>query len=309
MKKIAILGANGYIGKSLAFEFVNRKGGEKIYLFVREKEKISEFVKQIMGTSDISVHVYDEFVSFQYDAIINCIGIGNPSVLKENQSEIFRVTETIDNMITEYLKNNPNVFYINLSSGAAYGNHLKSFVSKDTETIIKLNDLTSSDYYSIAKINSEAKHRSLHQFNIVDIRVFAFFSRFFNLDSKFLISEIIQCVKDKKVFETSDDNIIRDYIGQEDLYNLINKIIEGGKVNNFYDVYSLGPVSKFELLDFFKEKYGLEYRIVEKNSADQSPTGYKKEYFSKNHKAEETGYKPQFSTLSWIESELKNLEI
>ena len=40
--------------------------------------------------------------------------------------------------------------------------------------------------YALSKINSEIKHRKLKHLNIIDLRLFSFFSRFMNLKSKFL---------------------------------------------------------------------------------------------------------------------------
>jgi hypothetical protein len=48
---------------------------------------------------------YDEFSGERYDAIINCIGIGDPAVLKIAKDQIFRLTEYYDNLILDNLKN------------------------------------------------------------------------------------------------------------------------------------------------------------------------------------------------------------
>lgn len=305
MKKIALLGATGYIGKSLLSEFFLEKNKYTLHLFSRSKSKLKSLTRIIPKGFTCEFHSYDEFQLFDYDVIINCTGIGDPSVLKKNPSAIFKVTEEIDTLIIEYLIKKPKTLYINLSSGAVYGDNFKRPLTNETDSILHINAMSMSEYYAIAKINSEAKHRSLINLNIVDLRVFAFFSSLVNADSSFLMSEIAYCIKNKKVFETNEDNIIRDYITSKDLFSLLQLVMKKGKLNDFFDVYSKKPVSKFELLDSLKNKYRLEYRVKEGTKTNISLL--KKVYYSKNKKAEILGYVPEFSSLKGIEYEIDKM--
>lgn len=302
MKKIALLGATGYIGKSLVSEFFLEKNKYNLHLFSRSKSNIKSLIRRASKDIICSTHTYDEFNSLDYDVIINCTGVGDPLVLKKNPSEIFKVTEEIDTLIINYLIKKPKTLYINLSSGAVYGDNFKRPLTNETDSILHINNMSTSEYYAIAKINSEAKHRSFSHLNIVDIRVFAFFSNLVNTDSSFLMSEVACCIKNKKVFETNEDNIIRDYSTSKDLFSLLQLVIKKRKLNDFFDVYSKESVSKFELLDFLKNKYGFEYRVKE-GSKTNIPL-LKKVYYSKNKKAESIGYVPEFSSLTGIEHEI-----
>lgn len=303
MKKIAILGVTGYIGKSLLAEFFLEKNNYKLFLFSRSKTKVKTLFNKTTDFSDISFHSYDEFSSFGYDVVINCTGIGDTLVFKKNVSDIFKVTEQIDNMIISYLEKKPKTVYINLSSGAVYGDNFNKPINEKTKTILNINNLKVSEYYSIAKINAEAKHRSMSNLNIVDLRVFAFFSRFVDINAGFLMSEVADCIKNKKVFQTNDTNIVRDYISASDLLSLIKLIIKKGKMNEFFDVYSLKPVSKFEILEFLEKKYGLKYKINDILSKDNKIIS-KNIYCSKNQKAKDLGYKPFYTSLKCIENEV-----
>ena len=83
-------------------------------------------------------------------------------------------------------------------------------------------------------------------------------------------------------------------------------IIKEKNINDVFDVYSAKPISKFEMLSYFKRKYGLKYKI-KKDPKLNSPTGSKNCYYSENKKAEKIGYKPKFSSLKGMDSEISNI--
>lgn len=303
MKKIAILGVTGYIGKSLFDEFLKEKGDYNFFLFSRSKSKVKTLFNKTEDFSNISIHSYDEFNFYDYDVVINSTGISDPDLLKKDVSSIFKVTEEMDNMIIGYLEKKQKTIYINLSSGAVYGDNFNKPINEKTKTILNINNIKISEYYSIAKINAEAKHRSMSNLNIVDLRVFAFFSRFVDVKAGFLMSEVVGCLKSKKVFQTNNINIVRDYISPGDLFSFIKLIIKKGKINDSFDVYSLKPISKFQLLSFLEKKYGLKYKISDISHKENKIIS-KNIYYSKNQKAKDLGYKPTHTSLECIENEI-----
>lgn len=298
MKKVAILGATGYIGRSLIPEFISSKSNYSLTLFSRAK---GDMYTSLRASKDsISIHTYDKFFEGKYDVILNCTGIGDPKKVKKNPSEIFFVTESIDALVIEYLEKHPKTLYINLSSGAVYGNVFMKEINEKTGISIS-SDL--KDTYSIAKINAEAKHRALKGYNIVDLRIFSFFSRFLDTNVNFLMSEIVHCLKTKKLFLTSNEDIMRDYITPKDLFSLLELVMKKRKINTFFDVYSKKPISKFELLSFLQKKYEFHYKVTTTGPAST----VKNNYYSKNKKAKSIGYTPSFSSLKGIEYELNQL--
>ena len=305
MKKIAILGASGHIAKSLIYNF--KKSGEyDLYLFARSTEKLDNFLKIINYDKKIEKIGLNDFTNKKYDAIINCIGIGDPKKLKDIGPEIFRLTEYYDNFILDYLKDNNSCIYINFSSGAAYGVDFSIPAENKKCCEININNICNKDNYGIVKLYSEAKHRSHGNFNIVDLRVFAFFSRFIDLNSKYFITELISCIKTKKELLTNNNNIVRDYVHPNDLFNLINTCINLRRINDVFDVYSLKPITKFEILDYFAENYGLIYKI-ETGIFGENATGIKDNYYSINIKAEDIGYVPNYSSKDCIIDEAKEI--
>jgi nucleoside-diphosphate-sugar epimerase len=246
-------------------------------------------------------------MKYQYDMIINCVGFGEPKNLKDAGYKIFSVTESFDNLAIEYLsKINTNTLYINFSSGAVFGKEFFCPASMDSTNNILVNNITDKDFYGIAKINSEAKHRSLNNFYIVDIRVYSYISRFINLTSNFFVTDLINALKDKTKLLTNESDMVRDYVVQDDVYCLIIKCFKKRYLNDSFDIYSKKPCTKFELLDYFKSKHGLDYEIKYSEQAN-SPTGNKSSYFTDNFKAEKIGYYPSYTSIEGIEKEIKYL--
>jgi len=303
MKKIAILGATGHIAKNLIYNF-NKSDKYNLYLFARSAEKLDNFLKIINYDKKIEKIDLSDFAGKKYDAIINCIGIGDPKKLKDAGPEIFRLTEYYDNFILDYLKNNNDCKYINFSSGAVYGRDFSSPANELKCCEININQMCDKDNYGIVKIYSEAKHRSYENLNIVDLRIFAFFSRFIDLNARYFITELISCIKIRKEFLTNNNNIVRDYVHPKDLFNLINICINIKKINDVFDVYSLKPITKFEILNYFTENYGLKYKI-EPGILGENITGIKDNYYSINKKAKKVGYKPVYSSMDCIVEQSK----
>ena len=298
--KIAILGATSHVAKWLIY-FLSRNKKHELFLFARNQEKTKEFLKSINSQSHN--YWFEEFNNFTYEVIINCVWFWNPSKLKEAWIDVFRVNERFDNIVIDYLYWNKDVLYINFSSWATYWTDFKEPVDEWSMLKIDINNLNVNQNYLISKLNSETKHRTLKEFNIVDLRLFSYFSRFIDLESGFLLTDIINAIKNKKTLITSQDDIIRDYISFEDLWNIIELLIKNKKNNICYDIYSLSPVKKFEILNFCKDKYGLDYKII--SETIQAPTWAKNIYYSKYHLLENLWYKPIYTSIENIKNELK----
>jgi nucleoside-diphosphate-sugar epimerase len=304
MKKIAIIGATSHIAKGLIYNFL-KVNQYQLILFARSSEKVMNFLKEIKQKNEVVIKLISEFGLENYDIIINCIGIGNPSKL-EAENDIFRLTEHFDNLVIDYIYKHQDSMYINFSSGAVYGSAFDSPVNEFSSTCINVNHILTEQHYCIAKLNSEAKHRSMQALNIIDLRIFGYFSHFIDLDTKYLLSEIILCIKSKKEFFTGATNIVRDYVHPLDLFSLIQQLITKSCCNDAFDVLSLHPVSKFEILDYFRTSYDLKYRIIE-NPVSVTATGNKNNYFSTNKKVFQTGYSPAFTSLEAIIKESKEI--
>lgn len=275
--KIAILGATSQIAKNLIFYFL-KNPQYKLFLFARNKKAVYDFIMTNDSLSFPLVLGLDEFLSGEYDAVINCIGIGDPSKLRAAGIELFRLTEYFDNLVIDYLSGHKNVTYINFSSGAVYGTAFDSGVTEDSMANIAVNKIAPTDFYRIAKLNSEAKHRALADRNIIDLRIFSFFSQFIDLDSGFLLCEMMRCTKTHSIFHTNKVDIVRDFIAPSDLYSLVELCLCQKRINCALDVNSAKPVLKSELLHLFSREFGLVVEVDDKIYS--STTGTKLAYYS-----------------------------
>lgn len=145
-------------------------------IFIRSESRKTDFLlfeNSIQGKTHL--REYKQFQDLDtYNVIINCIGVGNPGDLLRNPFSVFQITEQYDNIILRYIQNNPDSIYINLSSGAAYGSNFEKPATNTKLLNLNINNLSLKDYYGISKLNTEAKHRSLEKFKIVDLRIFGF---------------------------------------------------------------------------------------------------------------------------------------
>lgn len=304
--KIAILGATGHIAKNV-IAGLSKNANYELFLFARNRELLESFLKaEIADSNGIAIHSFETFLDLNYDAVINCVGIGDPSKLKKIGGAIFKLTEEFDNLALQLIQSNPKTLYINFSSGIAYGSNFNTPADQNKTAMININNISSTDYYTISKINTEAKHRSFSKFNIVDIRVFGFFSRYIDLKMPYFLNDIVNSLKCDKAFITGSHDMVRDYIHPEDLVALIERCIYTRTINDVFDVYSLEPISKFQMLEFFKKNYGLKVEI-ENETVLTSVTGLKSNYYSLNKKSDSIGYQPKHSSLDAITSEIKKM--
>ncbi len=299
-RRIAILGATGHIAQALLYHLREREDYE-FSLFARSPERLDGVLKRI-PFQPARKSGYEEFPGGDYDVVLNGTGIGDPRKLREAQTEIFQVTEKFDRLILEYLSRHPNTLTLNLSSGAVYGKEFFRPVDDTSVLPLEINRLGREDFYGIAKLYSEAKHRAFREWNIVDLRIFGFFSRFIDPGADYFMNGVVASLQNGTEFLTVPGNMVRDFVHPRDLASLVSLCIARGTLNEAYDVYSLKPASKFEILDHFREHFGLRYR-VEQTFQVATATGSKDHYYSLSRKAEQIGYRPQYTSLETLVAE------
>lgn len=305
--RIAILGATSQIAKDLVLSLCAQSHHELV-LYARGPETVSHWLAGVGLVERCAVANFAAFSADQYfDAILNFVGVGNPAKAAAMGASIFDVTLKYDEMVLDYVRHRPECRYLFLSSGAAYGSNFDAPVDANTKAVIDINDLQSQDWYGVAKLHAECRHRSLAQLAIVDIRVFNYFSHRQDMSARFLITDIIRAIQTGDVFMTSPDNIVRDYIGPDHFYQLIALILAAPRINMVLDCYSKAPVEKMTLLAKISERYGLVYQITE-SLTNVNATGFKHNYFSINHRAEQFGYMPNNTSLEIILKEIEILE-
>lgn len=296
--RIAILGATSQIARDLIVSF-SVEPDKYLYLFARRPDEARKWLVTTGLTDRYPVDDFSGFANQEFDAVINFVGVGNPAQAVAMGNTIFDVTLRFDEMVLEYLKVHSACRYLFLSSGAAYGSGFTEPARRDTPATININNLAAREWYGVAKLHAECRHRSLPELSIFDIRVFNYLSRTQDIAARFLITDILRAIRDRTVLKTSPDYIVRDFLHPSDFYNLVSVLLATTATNAAVDCYSLAPVDKPTLLAAMQEKFGLRYDVVEADSSVNA-TGNKPHYYSLNTLAAEFGYRPVLTSLQGV---------
>lgn len=307
MKHIAILGATSQIAKDLIISF-SVEAEKHLHLFSRRPGDVTKWLKDVGLSEHYQVDDYVAFGKQEFDAILNFVGIGNPAQALAMGASIIDITLQYDELALNYLRQHPTCSYIFLSSGAAYGSSFDAPVNADTKAIIDINKLQTQDWYGIAKLHAECRHRSLSHFPIVDIRVFNYFSSTQDIEASFLIADIARAIRDKTVLKTSSDYMVRDYIGPTDFHHLVSLILKSPARNGVVDCYTKAPIDKPTLLASMQDKFGLRYELME-TDVTINATGKKPYYYSLDRRAEDFSYQPELTSLENIIIQLEKILI
>ena len=304
--RVAILGATSQISKDLVLSF-SAQSSHELALFARRPDVVSQWLTNVGLSGRYFATDFTAFsVGEHFDAILNFVGVGDPAQAAAMGSSIFDVTLEYDEMALDYVRQHPACRYIFLSSGAAYGSSFDAPVDENTKAVVAINNLQPQDWYAVAKLHAECRHRSLPHLPIVDIRVFNYFSHTQDISARFLITDIVRAIRDKTVLKTSPAYIVRDFVHSADFYNLVAALLASPAANVAVDCYSKAPIDKPTLLAAMQEQFGLRYEITTAN-VGVNATGGKPYYYSLNTLAADFGYVPHLTSLEGILIEAKAL--
>lgn len=302
--KLAILGATSQISKDLVCSFL-RNDDCSIKLFARRPQAVNDWLNSIGLNGKYIVGDLDDFTQDQeFDSIINFVGVGNPAQVGVIGSSILDTTFKYDTMALEYLKYHPNCRYIFLSSGAAYGSSFTEPAQQDGCAVFPINNIQPQDWYGVAKLHAECRHRALSKFHIVDLRVFNYFSHTQDMSARFLITDIVRSIESRMPLVTSSNYMIRDFLNPIDFHQLVRKVLLAVPTNIAVDCFTLKQIEKTELLNAMKDRFGLEFEVTN-SGGGVNATGAKPLYYSLNRKAEQFGYYPTLTSLEGISKEVE----
>ncbi len=299
---IAILGATSQIAKDLIISFATHTKHHCI-LFSRRSGAVQTWLQDVDIEHDYISKDYSDFAVGYYDVVINFVGVGDPARAKEMGAAIFDITYEYDQLALDYLKVHPECKYIFMSSGAVYGDIFSKPADNNSVAQVPVNDLDDTNWYAIAKLYAEARHRAMPDYGIIDVRVFNYFSHRQNLSARFLITDMLRAILNEEVFETSSENIVRDFLHPYDFHQLIECLLAAGHQNTAVDCYTCSPVDKKQLLSAMKDAFGLDYEIMDAD-VGVNATGCKLHYYSLYKVLEQQfDYKPKYSSIESVLNE------
>jgi nucleoside-diphosphate-sugar epimerase len=286
MKTVAILGGKGQIARSLA-EALPRDWDLRLFSRSPHEGKLLP---------------YSAFPDGHYDLVINAAGPGDPAAHRSMGAAIFRITETLDNLVLDYLEHYPQTGYIYLSTGALYGADYRQPGDADSVYRLPINKLETVPAYHMAKLTAEAKHRWLSNFHIADLRIFGYFTRHIAPNSGFFLAQVAQALAEGRPFATHPTDFVRDCGAPEDLAQLIVSLAEHGVPNGCYDAVSAEPATKFEILRELEQRFHLHWAI---ENGEPEPCDRPRKTTNLAN-ASRLGYRPAMSTLNLVVREMEH---
>ncbi|MEO5341597.1 MAG: NAD-dependent epimerase/dehydratase family protein [Magnetococcus sp. MYC-9] len=302
---IAILGATSQIARDLILSCSTQSGPE-LHLFARRPEVVRQWLTAEGMPDRYPVEDFTRFAQHRWEAVLNFVGIGDPAQAMRLGPALLDITAQFDGMVLDHLQHHPDCRYLFLSSGAAYGGPFDAPVTRESPAIFPVNDLSQREFYGVAKLYAECRHRTHPDWAIVDLRVFSYFSHTQDLSSRFFMADILRAIRDGAVLDTSPDYIVRDYLHPADFFQLVQAILTAPASHGALDCYSRAPIDKPALLAAMQEHFGLRYRLTGP-MASANATGVKPHYYSLDRRAAAFGYQPGFSSLEGILQESAKL--
>lgn len=303
MMRIAILGATSQIARDLTVSFAAAED-KHLHLFARRPDEVTKWLASVGLSGRYPIDGFCEFATQEFDAVINFVGVGNPAQAVTMGNSIFDITLRFDEMVLNYLKTHPTCRYLFLSSGAAYGSVFNEPARRDTPAVVAINKLAPHEWYGVAKLHAECRHRAHPELPIIDIRVFNYFSRTQDISARFLITDILRAIRDNAVLKTSSDYMVRDFLHPSDFYRLVSALLSAPAVNAVVDCYSRAPIDKPALLTAMQKEFGLRYETTEASNSVNA-TGNKPHYYSLNTRAADFGFLPALTSLEGIAREME----
>lgn len=302
--KVAFIGSTSQIATDLIVN-MDKNTTYDCVLYSRNPEKQAEWVDNNLTKKHETknIELFEKDIDIAYDSIINFVGVGDPGKVRSVGRNIFSITKKYDDLCVNYVEKHASSKYLFLSSGAVYGNSFCHQNDDLQEAKFSINQLGTEDWYGLAKLNSEAVHRSLSELKIYDLRIFGYFSRTQNVSGRFLLSDVIRSILKNEVLVCSSDNIMRDYIHPADFFQLVYLLINSDASNGAFDCYSLEHVDKLTLLAAIKYKFGLQYKLIEQHG-DSDSLKSRHYYYPRHKMAAEIGYVPVHSSVDSVLDEM-----
>ena len=301
LPSVAVLGATSHIARGLISRW-SREGRVRLTLFARRS--LPDAVRHSAPGAREVVGFDGPEAREPFDLIVNCVGAGSPGSPGFDRANWFTVLEEFDRRALAMLRCNPAGLLISFSSGAIYGRGADFPAGAGTVNRVAVNRVPPEEYYGIVRLFLETRHRALAHLNIVDLRIFAYFSRYAEPSAGYLATDIWRAIRDGEELSVAPGEAVRDYIDPGDLFRLVEMCrLHAAGLNRAIDARSTAPVGKFELLEHCRERFGLRFSV--RGGVPASPNGECSRYFSEWRQADlESWWSPRFSALEAVENEL-----
>ncbi len=237
--------------------------------------------------------------------LLNFIGGGDPYRVREQGREIFCASLAYDQMLIDYLALNNETLYINMSSGAVREiEEIKFSEGSELNFSAVTMGFDNVDPYTLSKFSLECRHRMLDAFKVVDLRIYGYFSLGFDATSSFFLGDIYRAYATGSALKTTKVEIVRDYVGERDVFNAISCIYKhSGFLNRPFELYSMGAVKKSELIN--QLKLNVEYTD---ERVDYEPAKKRYDYQPKDRSLGRLNYSPSCDSFNLVKHVLVSIK-
>lgn len=290
--KIIIIGANGFIGKNL-LNYLSNKNYEVIGFDLKKSEN-----KKCYTIDNIEELISSNFFK-KTDLVVNCTGssdvnfsYSNPLIdFNKNSYDVFKILDGIR-------KINLNIQFINISSGAVYGNV--------TQQINEDSDLDPESIYGFNKLISESiceEFNKIYGISTTSLRVFSAYGPYLK---KQLFWDLYKKTENKKhITLFGSGNEYRDFIFIDDICLAIEKVINSSSNKNI--VYNVASGQKIVIKNAVDIFYRLLNKDITYNFSGNNLEGYPKGTHANISKIKQIGFDPKYSledgldlTIKWM---------
>jgi nucleoside-diphosphate-sugar epimerase len=247
-EKILLVGGSGMLGKQIAEDLSKEF---QIVIFDRNKRTNFETAQfDVLNKSKFE----EEFTKHEFKAAIHLVGSRTVSETKEDVSKIFDLNIVSLNNLIEACENSKTKI-IFLSSAAVYGNSPTPHSEQNLpspENIYGLIKFLCEEFLIRKCLEKRIKYTILRGFSIYSEK-----------DSRLLIGNLFNAIKENTPITLFNENQIRDFISIEDLNRIIIQVIQRPESNN--QIINAGSGighSIEEIIQMFKEQKNLKFKIV-----------------------------------------------
>lgn len=252
MKKILLLGGDGFLGKNLQNQLLINDF--RITVFSRSQNKFFPNIKNVD-------YIYDDFNKHQdievqkYDYVIHLAGSSNPLIDDSKPSAVFNESLNSSIEILQRLSNSQAHFIYISSGGAIYGDQEGSLISEKSK-IQPVNFYGQSKKIYESYINFFSQNYGLKSSIVRPGNVYGP-GQSFNSSQGIISKFIYQTLKSEEIVLWNDGTFIRDYIYVDDFSKMIVKLINTNKTGT-YNVGSGIGYSVLDILSIIEDKIDLK---------------------------------------------------
>jgi nucleoside-diphosphate-sugar epimerase len=299
VRKVAIMGASGHIGSSLAAALGQRPGTD-LDLYARRPETLVALIDTGSCKATTAVRHLDALDLSGVDILVNALGLGDPLKVAASGVDILPMTLAWEERVRDALARAPQCLYVYLSSGAVYGRLIEGEATASSLIRFPANTIGADNAYGRAKLLAETLHRCWTHPRLIDVRVFGYVSPRIDPKAGYLVSAALKAILSGSVLETSPEDIVRDYVGPQELADLIEAASGYERINDAVDIYSAAPVGKLDLLTAL-EPLGLRWQLGKGPAAPAN----RLKYFTSFDRAARYGYAPKRNAETVVLAELR----